>query len=161
MTAERDRMTLPPGVRLVFVDTLEPLPLADPTEAARFLRLRRHTLACYRNLGSGPPYYKFGRWVRYAWTDLQRWAGVDCTDETWLPAEIQEANRAGDLLLLPTPAAARFLTLTRFCLDNYRAEGGGPRFCRFGRRIHYPADELLGWARRQRRGHRPQLRSVI
>ncbi|GAA4814104.1 hypothetical protein GCM10023232_06970 [Sphingosinicella ginsenosidimutans] len=150
MTAEPDRMTLPPGARLIFVEALDSLPLADPTEAARFLKVRRHTLACYRNLGSGPPYYKFGRWIRYAWVDLLQWAGLDSADGAWPQLDLPEAAPPGAVFLADTPTAARFLTVTSFCLANYRSEGGGPRFCRFGRRIHYPVDELLGWARRQR-----------
>lgn len=58
--------------RLIFLPDLAPLPLVDPTEAARYLGIRRHSLACYRSLGEGPPYYKSGRWIRYEETDLRR-----------------------------------------------------------------------------------------
>jgi hypothetical protein len=158
MTTEPDRIVPPPGTRMVFLDTLEPLPLVDPTQAARFLGLKRHTLACYRNLGGGPAYYKFGRWIRYAWADLRQWAGFDGADVAWAQPDIVQPGARGTLLLVDTTTAARFLTLTRFCLANYRAKGGGPHFCRFGRRIHYPVDELLGWAWRQRR---PQVRPAF
>ena len=153
MTAEPDQMQFDRSAysRITFLPTLEPLPLVDPTEAARFLNVRRHTLACYRNLDQGPVYYKFGRWIRYAWADLQRHAGNARCAVIWGCPELENAGRTGELLLVDTPTAARFLTLTRFCFYNYRVEGGGPRFCRFGRRVHYPVDELLRWAEQQRR----------
>ena len=141
------------GARLLFVDTLEPLPLLDPTGAAKMLQVKRHTLACYRNLGVGPPFYKFGRWIRYALNDLQQWLGVTPDDSaSWQP-KIEREALPGTLLLLNVTAAARFLTVTSFCLTNYRAEGVGPRYCRFGRTVHYPVDELRRWARKQRHGH--------
>jgi hypothetical protein len=58
MTAEPNLVQLKPAELgpLVFMAELEPLPLADPTAAARFLGIGRHTLACYRSLGDGPAY---------------------------------------------------------------------------------------------------------
>jgi hypothetical protein len=61
--------------RAVFIDEVEPLLLVGPTAAAKFLTIKRHTLACYRHAGGGPPYFKFGRWIRYSVDDLREWAG--------------------------------------------------------------------------------------
>ena len=36
--------------------------------------LEAHTLECYRSLGGGPVFHKFGKWVRYAVDDLDTWA---------------------------------------------------------------------------------------
>lgn len=148
MTAEPDLMTLSPAAsgRVRFLTTLDPLPLVDPTEAAHILGLRRHSLACYRSLGSGPPYYKFGRWIRYARSDLRSWSGgTKVKVGPWIGKDDHEV-----VDLIGTDVAARYLTVTRFCLRNYRIEGDGPRYCRLGRRIHYPVAELRRWAERQR-----------
>ncbi len=153
MTAEAPVMRLVRDgfARIRFLGTLDPLPLVDPTEAARFLNVRRHTLACYRSLGDGPTYYKFGRWIRYAWTDLLRHSGRTGEDNVApMIRQPEDASPRDELLLVDSLAAARFLTLTRFCLNNYRQVGGGPPFCRLGRRIHYPVDGLRRWAAGQR-----------
>lgn len=160
MIAEPDRIVPPAGARMMFLDTLQPLPLIDPTEAARFLGFKPHTLACYRNQGGGPAHYKFGRWVRYAWADLQEWVGLYGADVAWLQPDLAQLAASSPLLLVDTPTAARFLAVTRFCLENYRPKGGGPRFCRFGRRIHYPVAELARWAASQRHPGAKRLRSA-
>ena len=46
----------------------------DTEAAARYLALEGHTLECYRSLGGGPVFHKFGKWVRYAVDDLDVWA---------------------------------------------------------------------------------------
>lgn len=123
MTAEPDRIVPGAAARLVFLEALKPLPLVDPTEAARLLKVKRHTLACYRDRGSGPAYYKFGRWVRYAPTDLRRWIG-EPIESNWTSIEPDD-DKGSALVLVNTPTAARFLTITRFGLENYRQIGGG------------------------------------
>lgn len=133
-----------PG-RIEFLTELDPLPLIDPTAAAQYLGVRRHTLACYRSLGEGPAYYKFGRWIRYSKADLEAWRN----DVDALPFP-SEAADVGTLRLVAPALAARFLTVTRPCLANYRLEGIGPRYCRFRRCLHYPVGELHRWAARQR-----------
>ena len=131
----------------MFLDEVEPLPLLDPTAAARLLKVKRHTLACYRSLGTGPTYYKFGRWIRYAPADLHLWTSAGEGE----PAAPFGAGSADDKrLLIDTPTAARFLTITRFGLSNYRRENGGPPFRRLGRRLYYDLGELRLWAERQR-----------
>lgn len=137
--------------RICFVEAPDPLLLIDPTDAARFLKVKRHTLACYRSLDQGPPYYKFGRWIRYAWPDLLQWAGADHPDAASTPLAPRDNGLVDRLLLVDTLTAARFLTLTRFCLDNYRAEGSGPPYHRYGRRLYYCLNELRDWASAQRR----------
>ncbi len=144
-------MTGEDGARpFLFVETIEPLPLVDPSIAAQFLDVRRHTLACYRNLGDGPAYYKFGRWVRYAEADLRAWNEASGRNEAVSDAFDLFAAHRGAPDLLDSVAAARFLTVTRHCLSNYRKTGHGPRLRRFGRRIYYAVDELVEWAEKLR-----------
>lgn len=150
MTAEPNRLIVLPRDLgpLIFVADLEPLPLVDPTEAAAILGIARHTLACYRHLGDGPPFYKFGRWIRYARDDLRRWR--DGTgSKSGLPSD---EGRTEGLRLVAPAIAARFLTVTIPCLRNYRLEGSGPAYLRYSNRIHYPVAELLAWAERHRQG---------
>jgi len=56
------------------VDDTGLIPFVDTEAAARYLALSPHSLECYRSLGAGPPFYKFGKFVRYAVPDLQAWA---------------------------------------------------------------------------------------
>ena len=56
------------------VDDTGLIPFVDTEAAARYLALSPHSLECYRSLGGGPPFYKFGRFVRYAVLDLEAWA---------------------------------------------------------------------------------------
>lgn len=60
--------------RAQFVDDAGPIRFVDTEAAARYLALEAHTLECYRSLGGGPVYHKFGKWVRYAVDDLDAWA---------------------------------------------------------------------------------------
>jgi hypothetical protein len=60
--------------RARFVDDAGPIRFVDTEAAARYLALEAHTLECYRSLGGGPAYHKFGKWVRYAVDDLDAWA---------------------------------------------------------------------------------------
>lgn len=60
--------------RAQFVDDAGPIRFVDTEAAARYLALEAHTLECYRSLGGGPVYHKFGKWVRYAIDDLDAWA---------------------------------------------------------------------------------------
>ncbi len=48
--------------------------LLKPKAAAEFLSLGQSTLAKLRASGSGPPFRKLGRSVRYAREDLVAWA---------------------------------------------------------------------------------------
>ena len=52
------------------------IPFVDTEAAARYLALSSHSLECYRSLGGGPPFYKFGKFVRYAVPDLEAWASA-------------------------------------------------------------------------------------
>ena len=60
--------------RARFVEDAGPIRFVDTEAAARYLALSAHTLECYRSLDSGPAFYKFGRYVRYAVSDLDTWA---------------------------------------------------------------------------------------
>ena len=76
-------------------------------------------------LGDGPPYYKFGRWIRYAREDLRRWR-----DDLPAAAIRPTTKSEPEGMLLVTPAtAARFLTVTLPCLRNYRLEGRDRAIC--------------------------------
>ncbi len=55
------------------VDDTGLIPFVDTEAAAHYLALSPHSLECYRSLGGGPPFYKFGKFVRYAVADLQAW----------------------------------------------------------------------------------------
>lgn len=148
MTPELNRLTVLPRElgQLMFITDLDPLPLIGPTEAAQLLNLARHTLACYRHLGDGPAYYKFGRWIRYAPEDLRRWH-----DGAAALRGLAQNGSESEVLRLVTPAiAAQFLTVTLPCLRNYRLEGVGPRYLRYSNRIYYPVHELLAWAEGRR-----------
>ncbi|OJU69428.1 MAG: DNA-binding protein [Rhizobiales bacterium 63-7] len=60
--------------RARFVEDAGPIRFVDTEAAARYLALEAHTLECYRSLGGGPVFHKFGKWVRYAVDDLDTWA---------------------------------------------------------------------------------------
>jgi hypothetical protein len=60
--------------RAVMVDEKGKIPFVDTEAAARYLALSPHSLECYRSLVGGPPFYKFGKFVRYAVDDLVAWA---------------------------------------------------------------------------------------
>jgi hypothetical protein len=60
--------------RARFVNDAGPIRFVNTEAAARYLALEAHTLECYRSLGGGPAYHKFGKWVRYAVDDLDSWA---------------------------------------------------------------------------------------
>jgi hypothetical protein len=140
--------------RILFVDAVDPLPLLDPTVAARFLKVRRHTLACYRHLGEGPAYYKLGRWIRYTTPDLERWAALPSSLVTRSPLTMELGSET--IYLVDSPTAARFLTVTRHCLYNYREIGRGPPARHMGRRVYYSLGELLKWVAAQRSPGRPR-----
>lgn len=56
------------------VDDTGKVPFVDTEAAARYLALSPHSLECYRSLGGGPPFNKFGKFVRYAVADIEAWA---------------------------------------------------------------------------------------
>lgn len=60
--------------RAVYVEEAGPVRFVDTEAAAKYLALDAHTLECYRSLDTGPAFYKFGRYVRYAVGDLDAWA---------------------------------------------------------------------------------------
>jgi hypothetical protein len=60
--------------RAKLVEDAGPIRFVDTEAAARYLALEAHTLECYRSLGGGPVFHKFGKWVRYAVDDLDAWA---------------------------------------------------------------------------------------
>lgn len=59
--------------RASHVDDTGLIPFVDTEAAARYLALSPHSLECYRSLGGGPPFYKFGKFVRYAVPELESW----------------------------------------------------------------------------------------
>jgi len=60
--------------RSVLVNEAGPIRFVDTEAAAKYLALDSYTLECYRSLDNGPAFYKFGRYVRYAVSDLDAWA---------------------------------------------------------------------------------------
>jgi excisionase family DNA binding protein len=53
---------------------ITPLRYLTTADAARYLAIGRQTLPKLRLRGSGPPFLKFGRTVRYSIEDLDEWA---------------------------------------------------------------------------------------
>jgi hypothetical protein len=51
-------------------------------KAAEILEVSPLTLRNWRVSGNGPRYRKFGRLVRYARTDLEKWADKDTREST-------------------------------------------------------------------------------
>lgn len=47
--------------------------LVSVEELARYLKIPRKTLYEWNSDGSGPPYLRVGRHVRYVWSDVERW----------------------------------------------------------------------------------------
>ena len=41
--------------------------------------------------------------------------------------------------------AARYLGISRSCLNKWRCYGTGPRFCKLGRRVVYRQSDLDAW----------------
>ena len=68
--------------RARYVDDTGLIPFVDTEAAARYLALSPHSLECYRSLGGGPPFYKFGKFVRYAVANLTGWAAERRHDRT-------------------------------------------------------------------------------
>ena len=60
--------------RARYVDDTGLIPFVDTDAAGRYLALSPHSLECCRSLGGGPPFYKFGKFVRYSVHDLETWA---------------------------------------------------------------------------------------
>lgn len=60
--------------RAVFIKDAGPIRFVDTEAAAKYLALEAHSLECYRSLGGGPIFHKFGKYVRYAVDDLDAWA---------------------------------------------------------------------------------------
>lgn len=148
MTFEPNRLTQIPRDRgpLTFIADLDPLPLVGPTEAAKLVDVARHTLACYRHLGDGPAYYKFGRWIRYSPDDLRKWRDGPCVSR--LRRAVEQDH--GEFQLATPALAAAFLTVTLPCLRSYRVDGVGPMYIRYGNRIYYPVEDLRAWAESHR-----------
>jgi predicted DNA-binding transcriptional regulator AlpA len=64
-----------------------------------------------------------------------------------------QANRESDLpeRKLSVQEAARFLGLSASNLNKRRVTGGGPRFCKLGRRVVYDIRNLEEWAAERKR----------
>ena len=56
------------------VDDTGLIPYVYTEAAARYLALSPDALECYRSLGGVPPFYRFGKSVRYAVPDFEVWA---------------------------------------------------------------------------------------
>jgi excisionase family DNA binding protein len=47
--------------------------LPGPAEVSRYLGVPEGTLAKWRSQGSGPPFCKVGKHIRYHWVDVDKW----------------------------------------------------------------------------------------
>ncbi|MEV0626006.1 helix-turn-helix transcriptional regulator [Nonomuraea wenchangensis] len=48
-------------------------PLGEPAEVAAFLGVPEATLRQWRYMRKGPRYSVVGKYVRYRWSDVERW----------------------------------------------------------------------------------------
>lgn len=78
----------------IHLNNVKPLRLVTPALAAKYLTITPHSLACYRNLGGGPAYYKFGRWIRYSLEDLDDWVNLQRQPGGSMPRKIRSARKA-------------------------------------------------------------------
>jgi len=53
------------------------------------------------------------------------------------------------VVFLTAAEAAHFLRISSVTLSRWRIEGCGPPYRKFGRRVVYAVDDLLGWAKEQ------------
>jgi len=56
--------------------------LVEPQEVADYLLVPVATLAQWRYLGQGPRFHKVGRFVRYRWSDVEKWLAVQSRTST-------------------------------------------------------------------------------
>jgi len=54
--------------------------------------------------------------------------------------------------LTPKETAA-FLRLSVRALENYRANGGGPRYRKHGNKVVYPLENLIAWSKKREYEH--------
>lgn len=67
--------------KLASVDLPEP-PLLTPEQCGSFTGKTVAQLAQHRFHGDGPPFVKFGRSVRYRWSDVQAWLEASTRTQT-------------------------------------------------------------------------------
>ena len=56
--------------------------LVEPQEVADYLLVPVATLAQWRYLGQGPRFLKIGRFVRYRWSEVERWLNAQTRGST-------------------------------------------------------------------------------
>lgn len=139
-----------------FATDITPLPLIGPLAAAKRLQIAPHSLACYRSLGRGPAYYKFGRSVFYLTDDLDAWQWQVTRIRGHLPPSPLVHS---DTLFMLTPRdTAKYLMVTKDGLASMRRSRNGPPHRHWGRRIVYEFSELQHWASEQRVENRASSR---
>lgn len=62
----------------------------------------------------------------------------------------QASATVGGLQFLSNDEAALLLKLSPRTLEKMRVVGGGPKFCKFGRRVTYAVEDLRTWAAARR-----------
>ncbi|PZU06337.1 DNA-binding protein [Sphingomonas sp.] len=92
----------------IHLNDVKPLRLVTPTIAAKYLTITRHSLACYRNLGGGPAYYKFGRWIRYSLDDLDEWVTLQRRLGGSMPRKVRFARKAAMIKQYPAAIDAHY-----------------------------------------------------
>jgi hypothetical protein len=136
---------------LAFVSDLEPLPLVKDLEANEILGLRAKEICNHRSRGLGIPFYRLNHSIRYHVFDLNTYIEI-CENSNICPKypapHVEEYLEKG--LIVTPEVAAKFLTLQVGTLSSFRFYGVGPRYCRLGRYIGYPVDELINWIRASR-----------
>lgn len=93
--------------------------------------------------------YRAGRAAAMGWREemARRGAappsGEDCAAPESRPISFREQAKTPYLTCVQ---AAEYLGLARATLDKLRVVGGGPKFRKHGRRIHYHVEDLDDWS---------------
>jgi hypothetical protein len=72
-------------------------PLLDSNRVARLLGVEVETLGAWRRKGYGPRWYRIGKNVRYAETDLRVWMNTQVQRGVSTSADSSEIGRAADI----------------------------------------------------------------
>jgi len=61
-----------------------------------------------------------------------------------------DLSKVSPVGFVDVPTAAAFCSVSKSYLDQLRIIGGGPKFCRRGRKIVYHVPDLIAWGTKER-----------